>query len=31
MREALTAILDTTLASISDFAASRPLANEITV
>ena len=28
-REALTTILDTTLASISDFAADRPLANEI--
>jgi D-lactate dehydrogenase len=28
-REALTTILDTTLASISDFAADHPLANEI--
>jgi len=28
-REALTTILDTTLASISDFAAGRPLANEV--
>jgi len=30
-REALRTILDTTLASISDFAAGRPLANEITI
>jgi len=30
-REALSTILDTTLASISDFAAGRPLANEIRV
>jgi D-lactate dehydrogenase len=30
-REALGTILDTTLASISDFAAGRPLANEITM
>ena len=30
-REALGTILDTTLASISDFAAGRPLANEIKV
>jgi D-lactate dehydrogenase len=28
-REALNTILETTLASISDFAAGRPLANEI--
>jgi D-lactate dehydrogenase len=30
-RDALTTILDTTLASVSDFAAGRPLANEISV
>jgi len=29
MREALGTIMDTTLASISDFAAGRPLVNEI--
>jgi D-lactate dehydrogenase len=30
-REALRTILDTTLASVSDFAAGRPLANEVTM